>query len=128
MEGQAMKRLVLVLLLLAGCDDGYLAGTTEWRVHLGGDDPICSGSMQLEGFLPTQDMQVAKFDGTWECEGWYAGRAVADLREDGMIFLDLETTPGSFRGVRATYSGSPRREIIGDILITEQIPFAAYMK
>jgi hypothetical protein len=120
-----MKRLLLLALFAVGCDDGYLTGDTEWRVQLG---TLCSGSMQLDGLDPTQDQQLVKFEGTWTCDGWYAGRAVADLRENGMMFLDLETTPGAFRGVRAQYTGGSRREIIGEMLIAVQVPFAAYMK
>jgi hypothetical protein len=125
-----MKTLALLALVFAaGCTDSYLTGTTEWRVQLGSyDDPICSGTMILDWSDPTQDMQFGTYDGSWDCAPYYGGVAHADLRDDGTMFLDLERYPGAFSGVRATYTGGDSRQIIGEMSITQLVPFAAYLK
>lgn len=97
----------VILLFLASCaEDSWSVRIGEWEA------PLCSGRADFAE------------PGTWEC-GPYGGAAYADFRDDGRVFLDLETTPGFLNGVRAKLEGHDA--IAGDILLDDAIvPFAAH--
>lgn len=79
-----MKRFAL-LLFLVGCG----SEATNYDVRIGAlDPPQCHGYMQLDGSA-----------GFWRCE-LIGGDAHMDTTTPGVIFLDLETTPGAFSRVR----------------------------
>lgn len=104
-----MKKLLLALFLV-GCGET----TTNWDVRIGEEaSPLCTGSMAL-------DQNVS---GTWSC-GTFAGGAKSDfLRVPGMSFLNLETAPGFWNGVRGV---GDDKSIDGTILLDgAETPFAA---
>lgn len=101
--------IAVVFLVISACDNG-----DTWSVRVGEwEAPICTGVASL-----------SEPSGTWMC-GRYGGSAHADFRDDGRVFLDLETAPGFLNGVRARMEGDD--VISGDILLDNEIvPFVAH--
>lgn len=104
-----MRCLALLALLLVGCGDEV----TNYDVRIGALDPArCTGYMQLTGDI-----------GYWRCQA-IGGEAHQDLTTPGIVFLNLETTPGFFSQVRAQFTGT--NAIEGQILIDgESVAFLA---
>lgn len=77
---------------------------------------MCEGTMRTTG--------LARVSGQWTCGTF--GRAVSgEIRPDGRVFLDLETSPGFFNRVRGTMADTDA--IAGDILLSDvDVHFAAY--
>ncbi|RPH60017.1 MAG: hypothetical protein EHM89_09680 [Acidobacteria bacterium] len=117
-------RKILLALFLVGCGGSISDGETTWDVTLGNwETPTCEGSMRL---APTTslDTNVEKLIGNWNC-GVFRGQANAQIHPDGRVFLDLESNPGNFNGVRAAFEGDDA--IVGNITFDDRIqPFAAY--
>jgi hypothetical protein len=118
-------RKLLLLAFLVGCGGSTInEGTTDWSVTLGNwESPTCEGAMRL---APTAsaDTSLARFVGEWKC-GTFERVAHAEIRPDGRVFLELETSPGFLNGVRGTLADDDA--IAGDILLDgQQVPFAAY--
>lgn len=103
-----MKKLILLAAFLVGCGDE----STNYDVRIGALDPArCEGYMQLTGD-----------SGFWRCE-FIGGEARVDRTTPGVLFLHLETTPGFFSQVRATFQNE---SIEGQILIDgESVAFIA---
>lgn len=86
-----MKRSILLLMFLAGCAEGG----ANYDVRIGSLDPAqCTGYMHLEGD-----------SGDWRCE-LIGGEAHMDTSTPGVLFLNLETTPGMLNQVRAVRDGT----------------------
>ena len=95
----AMRYIVLALFLV-GCGD---AAGTNYDVRIGAlSPPQCAGYMHLD-----------ETTGYWRCE-FIGGDVHLDSSTPGILFLDLETTPGSFSRVRAMRVGE---DISGQILL-----------
>lgn len=81
-------RYLLLALFAIGCG----SEATNYDVRLGAlDPPQCEGYLQLSGD-----------SGTWRCE-FIGGAAHLDLTTPGVVFLNLETTPGMLNQVRGEY-------------------------
>ncbi len=121
-----MKKLIL-LAFLVGCGGSSIStDTTTWDVTLGSwETPTCQGSMTLAPNQASEpNGQPAAFVGSWTC-GKFGTQASGDIRTDGRVFLNLETSPGFLNGVRGTLAADDA--IAGDILIDgNTVPFAAY--
>lgn len=119
-----MKIALASLLFVVGCGSSTIDSETQWSVTLGNwETPTCEGTMTL---TPTEskDSDAAKFVGSWTC-GSFGRQANAEIRPDGRVFLDLETSPGFLNGVRGTLADDDA--IAGDILLDGQtVSFAAY--
>jgi len=85
-----MRKLLLAVFLI-GCGG---ADPVNYDVRIGALDPAqCQGYMQLSGEV-----------GYWRCE-FIGGEAHLDVTTPGVVFLNLETTPGFFSQVRGTFEG-----------------------
>jgi len=115
---------MLLALFLVGCGGSISDGETSWSVTLGNwETPTCEGTMSLAPTV-SADTNLSRFVGEWKC-GAFEREAHAEIRPDGRVFLDLETSPGFLNGVRGTLADEDA--IAGDILLdNEQVPFAAY--
>lgn len=114
-------KYIMLALFAVGCGTSLPPsdGTTDWSVTLGNwETPTCEGTMKL---APAAD---GRLTGSWAC-GTFGVAAHADIRTDGRVFLDLETSPGFLNGVRGTLADDDA--IAGDILLDGSlVPFAAY--
>lgn len=120
-----MKKMLLVLMLV-GCGSTVTEGTTEWSVTLGDwETPTCKGTMTLAPNTAVEPRGMPPaFVGSWAC-GSFGTQASGDIRPDGRVFLNFETTPGFINGMRGTLADDDA--IAGDILISDQnVSFAAY--
>ena len=119
-------KLAILALVLVGCGSSLPPSdtTTEWSVTLGNwEAPVCEGTMALSP-APFADTLITKLSGTWKCSA-FTGAAEAQIHRDGRAFLDLESNPGNWNGVRGTLVDNDA--IVGDITFDDRIqPFAAY--
>lgn len=118
-----MKKLILVLALV-GCGSSLpTSDTTSWSVTVGNwETPVCDGRMTLSP-AESRDTLITRFAGTWRC-GVFTGSAEAQFHGDGRAFLDLESNPGNWNGVRGELAGDA---IVGDITFDDRIqPFIGY--
>lgn len=81
-------RYILFAMFAIGCGDAAV----NYDVRIGALEPArCTGYMQLTGN-----------DGYWRCLT-IGGEAHLDLSTPGVVFLNLETTPGFFSQVRGEF-------------------------
>lgn len=115
---------LLTILFLVGCGSFEPAdGQTTWNVSLGSwETPTCEGVMRV-ALSPSPDFAgQTDMSGTWSC-GAFTGQAAGQLFADGRAFLNLESNPGNWNGVRGELSGDA---IVGDIRFDEKTqPFVA---
>ncbi len=122
-------RYILLALFVVGCGEASLPvdSTTNWSVTLGSwEAPMCgNGTMTLRPSAQKAPFEGATYlEGTWGC-GVYGTAAHADIRDDGRVFLNLETEQGFMNGVRGTLEAGDA--IAGDILLDDAlVRFAAY--
>lgn len=120
-------RYALIALVLVGCGSTLPPSdtTTEWSVTLGNwETPVCDGEMTLSP-APSLDTNVTKLSGTWKC-GVFGHAASAQIFPDGRVFLDLESNPGNWNGVRGELADDA---IVGDIRFDDKTqPFAAFRR
>lgn len=113
MQATYMRYIALTLLLLVGCGG---TDAVNYDVRIGALDPArCTGYMQL-----------VDDTGYWRCE-FIGGEAHLDLTTPGVVFLNLETTPGFFSQVRGVFEGdaiSGQIQIDGDSVAFMAVPQA----
>ena len=118
-----MKKILLALFLV-GCGNSLPTDeTTQWTVTLGNwETPTCEGTMTLSP-APSQDF-VGQTDlvGTWNC-GAFGHQASGQITADRRVFLNLESNPGNWNGVRGELDNDA---IVGDIQFDDRTqPFMA---